>query len=394
MALPRTLVIVLAGGAGSRLEPLTAHRAKPAVRFLGSHRLIDFPLSNARNAGLDDVWVVQQYHPMSLNDHVANGRPWDLDRTVGGMRVLRPFQGDVGEGWHAGTADALWRNRELIEDFGADAVLVVSADAVYRLDYAAVVDAHLAADAEVTMVTARHDGDVSRYGVVEADDDGRITGYAYKPEDPATDVVTTEVFVLAPDLLLRTLGRFAAEHDLADLGDDVLPHLVDRGTAREHRTTGYWQDVGTIAAYWRTNLAFLDEGAPFALDDPRWPIAGRPDRHTGARVTPTGEVSASVLCAGARVSGTVRRSVVGEGAVVEAGAEVMDSVLLDGVVVAAGARVRRAVVDEGARIGADAEVGGPAGDDDEAVGVVGTGCEVPAGDTVAPGARHPEPQEG
>lgn len=393
MAPPRTLVIVLAGGAGSRLEPLTAHRAKPAVRFLGSHRLIDFPLSNARNAGLDDVWVVQQYHPMSLNDHVANGRPWDLDRTVGGMRVLHPFQGDAGEGWHAGTADALWRNRELIEDFGADALLVVSADAVYRLDYAAVVDAHLAADAEVTMVTARHDGDVSRYGVVEADD-GRITGYTYKPDHPATDVVSTEVFVLAPGVLLGTLERFAAEHDLADLGDDVLPHLVARGTAREHRMTGYWQDVGTIAAYWRTNLAFLDGEAPFALDDATWPIVSRPDRHTGARVTPTGEVSASLLCAGARVSGTVRRSVVGEGAVVEAGAEVIDSVLLDGVVVAAGARVQHAVLDEGARVGADAVVGGPAAaDDDEAVAVVGTRCEVPAGGTVAPGARPPEPDE-
>ena len=394
MAPPRTLVIVLAGGAGSRLEPLTAHRAKPAVRFLGSHRLIDFPLSNARNAGLDDVWLVQQYHPMSLNDHVANGRPWDLDRTMGGLRVLHPFQGDTGEGWHAGTADALWRNRELIEDFGADAVVVVSADAVYRLDYAAVVDAHLAADAEMTMVTSRHEGDVSRYGVVEADDDGRVTGFAYKPDHPGSDVVTTEVFVFTPDVLLRTLGRFAAEHDLADLGDDVLPHLVARGTAREHRLTGYWQDVGTIAAYWRTNLAFLDEGAPFALDDATWPIVSRPGRHIGARVTPSGKVSGSVLCAGARVSGTVRRSVVGEGVVVEPGAEVADSVLLDGVVVAAGARVQHAVVDEGARIGADAVVGGAVDDDDEAVAVVATGCEVPAGCAVVPGTQHPEPADG
>src|SRR4051812_27539032 len=180
----KTLVVVLAGGAGGRLELLTQERAKPAVSFAGTHRLIDFPLSNCLNSGLPHVWVVQQFNPMSLSDHLANGRPWDLDRTVGGLLTLQPRLGDDRGGFQQGTADALWRNAPLIRDFAPDALVVVSADAVYALDYGALVDEHVEAAADVTMVTVDVDPeDAGRYGVVEADGE-RVTGYAYKPDDP------------------------------------------------------------------------------------------------------------------------------------------------------------------------------------------------------------------
>ena len=183
----RTLVVVLAGGAGGRLELLTHERAKPAVSFAGTHRLIDFPLSNCRNAGLSDVWVVQQFNPISLSDHLANGRPWDLDRTSGGLLILQPRMGHDGrDGFPKGTADALWRNAPMIREFAPDALVVVSADAVYALDYAAVVAEHAASDAAVTMVTTEVEpGDAGRYGVVQLDGE-RVTEYVYKPDEPAT----------------------------------------------------------------------------------------------------------------------------------------------------------------------------------------------------------------
>jgi glucose-1-phosphate adenylyltransferase len=180
----RTLVVVLAGGAGGRLELLTHERAKPAVSFAGTHRLIDFPLSNCRNAGLSDVWVAQQFNPISLTDHLANGRPWDLDRTGGGLLILQPRIGHDGrDGFPNGTADALWRNGPMIREFAPDALVVVSADAVYALDYAAVVAEHAASEAAVTMVTTEVEpGDAGRYGVVQLDGE-RVTEYVYKPDE-------------------------------------------------------------------------------------------------------------------------------------------------------------------------------------------------------------------
>src|SRR3954470_22314726 len=208
MALPKVLVLVLAGGKGSRLELLTETRAKPAVPFAGVYRLIDFPLSNCQHSSIADVWVSVQYQPQSVNEHLAGGRPWDLDRSTGGLMMLPPFQGSERGGWTEGTADGLWRQSELIRQFDPDALVVVSSDAVYKLDYREVVDAHLGSGAEVTMVTTEvGPDDASRYGIVEVGDDGVVTDYAYKPDRPATTTATNEVFVFSPE---ATLDRLAA----------------------------------------------------------------------------------------------------------------------------------------------------------------------------------------
>ncbi|MCW2615182.1 MAG: Nucleotidyl transferase, partial [Frankiales bacterium] len=228
MVQPRVLVVVLAGGAGSRLELLTHARAKPAVPYGGHYRLVDVVLSNCQHSGLSEVWLTQQTNPVSLSDHLNGGRPWDLDRTRGGLLVLAPRQDkDTGKGgFSSGTADVLWRHTELVRELAPDVLVVVSSDAVYALDYERVVRGHLDGDADVTMVTTRVDPeDASRYGVVEVAD-GRVTGYAYKPDQPASDLVTNEVFVFTPGRLLDLLdelGAAAGEEGLSDLGSDVLP---------------------------------------------------------------------------------------------------------------------------------------------------------------------------
>ncbi len=387
----RTLVIVLAGGAGGRLQQLTDQRAKPATPFAATHRLIDFPLSNAANAGLPDVWVIEQFHPTSLNDHLANGRPWDLDRTDGGLLVLQPHQGTEKAGWHQGTADALWRQAALVREFDPDALVVVSADAVYRLDYADVVRHHLEHDAEVTMVTTRAPEDASRFGVVQVQD-GRITDYAYKPEEPASDVVTTEVFVFRPDVLLELVERAAdAPDDEQDLGHHVLPELVARGSAVDYPFDGYWRDVGTVRSYWEAHMDFLAAEPPVDLDDPAWRIRTRAQQTAAAWVAAGASVTQSLVSPGARVEGEVHRSVVGPNVHVEAGAVVRDSVLLRDGVVRAGAVVEQAVLDERVEVRGGARVGGPSQDD---VALVAMGSVVDDGVVVPPGGRHPEPDDG
>jgi glucose-1-phosphate adenylyltransferase len=391
MAPLRTLVIILAGGAGGRLELLTHERAKPAVPFAGTHRLIDFPLSNCQNAGIADVWVAQQFNPASLSDHLANGRPWDLDRTDGGLLVLQPRLGhDERTGFGQGTADSLWRNAPLIREFAPAVLIVVSADAVYTLDYAALAQEHLEADADLTIVTTEVDpDDAGRYGVVQVDD-GRVREYAYKPDEPKGSLVANEVFAFSPGPVLDTLdelGEDAGDDGLDDLGHELLPRLVDAGRAREHRLPGFWRDVGTVSAYWDCHQELLGTEPPIDLDDPAWPIRTRGLAHrSSVRVLRGSEVLDSMLAPGATVAGHVERSVVGRGAVVEAGAVVRESVLLPGAVVRRNARLARAILDDRVEVCQDAVVGDAGGE----IALVGLEAVVESGTRLPAGARFPE----
>ncbi|MCW2581890.1 MAG: Glucose-phosphate adenylyltransferase [Klenkia sp.] len=388
MALPKILVLVLAGGAGNRLELLTENRAKPAVPFAGAYRLIDFPLSNCQHSSIADVWVSIQFHPASLSDHLANGRPWDLDRTYGGLMTLPPFRGTERGGWHTGTADSLWRQADLIRGFDADALVVVSSDAVYKLDYREVAEAHLDSSAEVTMVTTEVAADdASRYGIVQTDGEN-VTDYAYKPDEPATTTATNEVFVFTPGATLdrlEALADEAGEDGLEDLGSHLLPSQTRDGLARAHRFEGYWRDVGTVDAYWQAHQDFLDDEPPLDLDDARWPVHSRGGRMSAARLMSGASAERSLVSGGTHVAGRVSGSVLSPGVVVEAGAEVTDSVLLPGAHVRAGARVHRAVLDDGVTVGERATVGG-----DGDVTLVGRRASVEPGSTLASGARLPE----
>ncbi len=391
MTPPKTLVLILAGGVGGRLELLTHSRAKPAVSFAGTHRLIDFPLSNCMNAAIGDVWVSQQFNPVSLSDHLANGRPWDLDRTSGGLLVLHPREGnDDRTGFQRGTADALWRNANLIREFAPDALVVVSADAVYKLDYAALVDEHREAGKAATMVTTEVEPeDAARYGVVESAG-GMVREYEYKPDEPASNRISNEVFVFRPGDVLDALDEIAeaaGEDGLEDLGHELLPQLVDAGEVREHRFEGFWRDVGTIPAYWSCHQELLGDEPPIDLDDPAWPILTQATAHrSSARLRAGAAVETSLVAPGAWVAGTVSGSVVGRGACVETGAVVRDSVLLPGSVVRAGATVERAILDDGVEIGREASVGEAGGE----IALVGKRAVVEEGARLGGGARFPD----
>jgi glucose-1-phosphate adenylyltransferase len=341
---------------------------------------------------MPDVWVSSQFHPTSLAVHLANGRPWDLDRNTGGLMNLQPYRGTEREGWHSGTADSLWRNSALIRDFAADALVVVSADAVYKLDYRAVVDAHLDHGGEVTMVTTEVQPDeASRYGIVQVDGD-RVRDYAYKPDEPKGTTATNEVFVFSPGATLdrlEQLGEDAGDEGLEDLGNALLPAQVEDGAAWAYPLDGYWRDVGTVPAYWQAHRDFLDPEPPLDLDDPAWEIHTRGGRHSAARVLRGAEVDESLVSGGTRVAGSVRGSVLSPGVVVEQGAQVADSVLLPGVRVRAGATVTRAVLDDGVVVGEGASVGG-----DGDIALVGRRAEVKPGGEVPAGGRLPEPEQG
>ena len=385
----RTLALILAGGAGGRLELLTHSRAKPAVPFAGTHRLIDFPLSNCHNAQIDDVWVSQQFNPVSLTDHLANGRPWDLDRTSGGLLHLHPREGnDDRTGFQQGTADVLWRNAELIREFRAEALVVVSADAVYKLDYGALVEEHREAGKAVTMVTTEVDPDeAGRYGVVQTSG-GDVREYVYKPDEPRGNLVSNEVFVFSPDPVLDALDEIAEREDeLKDLGHELLPRLVDQGQVREHRFDGFWRDVGTIPAYWACHQELVEDEPPIDLDDPAWPILTRAiANRASAHLRAGASIESSLIAPGATVAGTVERSVLGRGVLVESGAVVRESVLLPGSIVRSGTVVERAILDDAVEIGSDSRIGEAGGE----IAVIGQRATIEAGTTLASGARFPD----
>ena len=398
----KILVLILAGGAGGRLDVLTEQRAKPALPFGGTLRLIDFSLSNCLHSGLTDVWVVEQYQPHSLNDHLANGRPWDLDRTYGGLQVLPPYMEEGDEdgdgdsekagkkqqgGFAKGNADAIYRQRKLIREFAPDLLLVLSADHVYKLDYRDVVARHRERGAEVTMVTTRvPEGDkASRFGVVQADADGRVKDFAYKPEEPEGDTITAEVFVYDAGRLLAVLEEIVAEGgELKDYGDELIPRLVKGGKAWAFPLDGYWRDVGTVDSYWQAHKDLLEGKSEMGLDDPAWPILTYGAQRLPAHLLKSAAVEDSLISPGCTIGGTVKNSVLSPDVVVEEGALVEGSIILHGVKIAAGSTVRRAIVDEKAEIGVDAQVGG-----EGKITLVGRGERVAAGGRVAPGERVP-----
>ena len=397
MPRPRVLALVLAGGKGSRLGPLTQRRAKPALPFAGVYRLIDFALTNAVHSGLGDVWVVEQYQPHALNEHLLNGRPWDLDRNAGGLRILPPFTGAAGAGFAEGNADVLWRHRALLAEFAADQLIVMSADHVERIDLRDVLDAHRDRDARVTLVTTDVAAEEAhRFGIVQVDEGGRVTEFAAKPEHPRGTTAATEVFVYDLPHLLRTLDRLHADvtradgddAHLGDFGDHLIPALVAEGGAHAFPHAGYWRDVGTVASYWRGHMDLLGTAPALVVDDAAWPVRTSSVVRMPARVARGAMVGDTLVSPGSSVAGTVSNSVLAPGVVVEAGAEVRESVLLDAVVVRAGARVTRAVLDEGVEVGARAVVGGD-GDKggDAAITVVGWRAQVAPDAHVAAGTE-------
>lgn len=388
------LALILAGGEGNRMDVLTTVRAKPALPFAGVYRLIDFPLSNCVHSAIADVWIIEQFQPHSLNEHLVNGRPWDLDRTYGGLRLLQPFKGTNEGGWHQGNADALYRNRHLIRQFEPDVLLVLSADHVYKLDYRTVIDAHLAQNAHVTMVTTQvARAEASRFGNVRVENN-KVTRFAYKPDEPISDIVTTEVFVYNPQVILAKLEQIGAEAEgdesgLKDFGDELLPQLVEAGHAYAFPLDGYWRDVGTIASYWQAHMDLLQATPPLALDEPKWPILTLGAARLPAHIHASARIENSLIAAGCEVRGQVIDSVLAPGVIVAEGAVVRNSIIFNDTVIAANAEISYAIVDSQVAIGERARIGGTPDIDnlDQGITLIGERAQIAAAAQIAMGSR-------
>ena len=351
----RVVAVVLAGGEGERLSILSGVRAKPAVPFAGKYRVIDFTLSNCVNSEIDNLLILTQYNPRSLNDHIGAGRPWDLDRTKGGIRLLQPY---IARGrpleWYRGTADAVLVNIEMIRQQPGDIVLILAGDHIYKMDYQPFVQFHRRNRADVTVAVKRVPiGEASRFGILALRDDGRVAEWQEKPAQPRSDLASLGIYVFSKKALLAWL-----DEKRTDFGRDVIPAMLD-GDARVfgYQFDGYWQDVGTIEGYWQAHMDLLEEHPGLDLYDKDWLIHTRSEERAPARVGPTANVHRSLISHGCQVWGTVERSVLSPGVRVDPGAVVRDSIVMFDTVVRAGAVVDRAIVDKEVSIGPNAVVG-------------------------------------
>jgi glucose-1-phosphate adenylyltransferase len=349
------LTLILAGGEGERLSILSQVRAKPGVPFGGKYRIIDFALSNAVNSGLTDVGILTQYAPRSLIDHIGVGRPWDLDRSRGGVALLQPF---IGRGrardWYRGTADAVLQNLDFIDDRAPELVLVLAGDHIYKMDYRPFIEMHRETGAEVTCaVRTVPIEEAHRFGILDVAADGRVTAFIEKPANPPSNLVSMGVYVFSWPVMRALLSP-----DRVDFGRDVLPWMVEHARrVYAYEFAGYWQDVGTVEAYWQTSLDLLTDEPGIELNDLGWLIYTKSEDRPPARIGPAASITRSMISHGCVIDGTVERSVLSPGVRVAAGAVVRDSIVMFDAVIEEGATVDRAILDKEARIGARATVG-------------------------------------
>ncbi len=349
------MAVILAGGEGERLSILSSVRAKPAVPFGGKYRIIDFTLSNCVNSGIQHVMVLTQYNPRSLNDHIGLGRPWDLDRNTGGVKLLQPYvkRGRVAE-WYRGTADAVLQNFNVIEHDAGDTVLVLAGDHIYKMDYTPFIAAHRRHRADVTIAVRRVPlSEASRMGILAMDDQDRVIEWQEKPRLPKSDLASMGVYVFSK----RALRRFLSE-DRTDFGANIVPAMLEAGArVFGYRFDGYWQDVGTIQSYWEANMALLEDNPELDLYDREWLIHTRSEERAPAKVGPTAQVHRSLISHGCVINGTVVNSVLSPGVRVDVGAVVRDSILMFDTVVRSGSVVDRAILDKEVTVGQGALVG-------------------------------------
>lgn len=354
----KTAAMILAGGQGERLSVLSRQRAKPAVPFAGKYRIIDFALSNCVNSGIFDVAVLTQYRPHSLNDHIGHGRPWDLDRATGGVKLLQPYLGRARSDWYRGTADAIYHNLFYVEEARATDVLILSGDHVYAMDFRPMIEQHRARDAEVTVAVQPVPWeDAPRFGVMAADADDWITEFEEKPAEPKSNLASMGVYVFKAEVL-RDVFRNGGERQMVDFGHEVIPFLIEDGKAQVYRFENYWRDVGTLQSYWEANMEQVDDLPPLNLYDPDWRIHTRSEERPPAKIMDNSHVSRALLSNGCIViRGTVEHSVLSPGVVVHEGAVVRNSIVLTDTVIGPGAVLDNCIVDKHVTVGAGAVLG-------------------------------------
>ena len=354
------VAMLLAGGQGSRLYTLTQKLAKPAVPFGGKYRIIDFPLSNCVNSGIDTVGVLTQYQPLVLNEYLGNGRPWDLDRLDGGLYTLPPYQKSSGSDWYTGTANAIYQNINFIERYNPEHVLILSGDHIYKMDYTKMLEHHekMEADCTIAVIEVPME-EASRFGIMNTKPDTQIFEFEEKPKKPKSNLASMGVYIFRWDKLRQYLIEDEADPKSSnDFGKNIIPAmLANHEKMYAYAFDGYWKDVGTIDSLWEANMDLLAPSDPLALYDPAWKIYSRNPCQPPHFVADTAHVENSLITEGCRVAGEIDFSVLFAGVMVEEGAVVKDSIIMPGSVVKSGALVQYAIIAENTVIGENAKVG-------------------------------------
>ena len=352
------IAMLLAGGQGSRLGVLTSKMAKPAVAFGGKYRIIDFPLSNCINSGIDTVGVLTQYQPLRLNTHIGIGIPWDLDRNVGGVSVLPPYERSTNSEWYTGTANAIYQNLEYMETYNPDYVLILSGDHIYKMDYKIMLDYHKANNADITIAAMPVPmEEASRFGVVVTDKDSRITEFEEKPEHPKSNLASMGIYIFSWKVLKEALIKLKNQQG-CDFGKHVIPYCFENNKrifAFEYN--GYWKDVGTLSSYWEANMELIDIIPVFNLYEEFWKIYTKTDALPPQYVSKDAYIEKSIIGEGSEIYGQVYNSVIGTSVTIEEGAVVRDSIIMQGSVVKKGSVINKAIIAENVDIGENTQLG-------------------------------------
>ncbi len=383
--------MLLAGGQGSRLYALTQKVAKPAVPYGAKYRIIDFPLSNCINSGIDTVGVLTQYQPLVLNEYIGNGQPWDLDRIHGGVHVLPPYQKASGADWYSGTANAIYQNMEFVDRYDPEYVIILSGDHIYKMDYNKMLTYHKSKNADATIAVLDVPlEEASRFGIMITDDDDNIIDFEEKPKNPRSTLASMGIYIFNWGKLKSYL--IANENDKEaskDFGKNIIPDMKKAGEKLvAYRFDGYWKDVGTIDSLWEANMDLINPNIPIDLYDPAWKIYSRNPVMPPQNIGKNAKIQNSMVTEGCNIDGTVDFSMISDGVTIEEGAKVTDSILMPGAVVKKDAIVEYSIVGENSVIGSGCHVGARPEDmecrDDWGIAVVGHGLNISDGTAILP----------
>ena len=384
------IAMILAGGQGSRLYALPQKLAKPAVPFGGKYRIIDFPLSNCVNSGIDTVGILTQYQPLVLNEYIGNGSPWDLDRLYGGVHVLPPYQQASGSDWYKGTANAIYQNLSFINRYDPEYVIILSGDQICKQDYSDFLKFHKEKGAEFSVAVMEVPWEeASRFGLMVADENDKITEFQEKPKEPKSNLASMGIYIFNKDVLEKYLTEDeAAPNSSNDFGNDIIPKLLkDNRKMYAYHFNGYWKDVGTISSLWEANMEIMDpENSGINLFDPDWKIYSRNSGKPGHKVGSKAVIENSMITDGCRIDGTVKHSILFAGVKVEEGAKVEDAVIMGNCIIKSGARVEHCIVAENAVIGENAVVGAMPTDTEKGVATVGPNVKIGSRALIGPNA--------
>ena len=378
----KCVAMLLAGGQGSRLGVLTSKIAKPAVPYGGKYRIIDFPLSNCTNSGIDTVGILTQYKPLELNDYVGSGKPWDLDRLDGGVHILPPYQGQEGGDWYKGTANAIYQNLEFIERYNPEYVLILSGDHIYKMDYSKMINQHVEDGAACTIAVLEVSmEEATRFGIMNTKEDGTIYEFEEKPAQPKSNLASMGIYVFNWDKLRKYLIEDEANPDSSnDFGKNIIPAMLGAGEKlKVYRFNDYWKDVGTVDSLWDANLDLLNPKIDLNLSDSNWRIYSRTTGMPPQYISADAKVENSLVTEGCEICGNLDYSVLFNNVTVEEGATVDYSLIMPGAVIRKGANVRYAIIAENVEVCENADIGGdPAvvGTDNWGITVIGANLKV------------------